>query len=193
MDVLLDKMALFGISISPDMTAGDVLVGTGTLALAIFTGRLASRTSDEVSLSEKQLRLTQESIEAIDRPFIVVSRRDEEMAQLIGNDDAVKFTLSNLGKGPGIVSQLAFMTPSGDNLLKEPLGEARSLAPRNRVPLILPLGEQRPKEGEMLTMQIAYSSASGYRYCTETDLLLIEQGRFSYQGHRRKDLGILPK
>ncbi len=115
------------------------------------------------------------------------------MAHLVDNGDAVEFTLSNLGKGPGIVSELSFMTSSGDNLFEGALGEARSLAPGNYVPLLLPLGKQRPKEGAMLTMRITYSSASGYRYCTESDLLLVGEGRFSYQGHRRADLGSLPR
>lgn len=171
------------------MTAGDVFVGLGTLALAVFTAWLAWKTSAEVKHGETQLRLTQESIEAIDRPFVVVSRRDEEMAELLEDGTILKFALSNLGKGPGIVNELTFVSSAGENLLKKPLGEARSLAPDNLVKLKLPLAKPL-HDGEMLTMRTLYSSASGYRYCTESKLQFRAPDRFSYQGHRRKDLGI---
>jgi hypothetical protein len=171
------------------MTAGDVFVGLGTLALALFTAWLAWKTSAEVKHGETQLRLTQESIEAIDRPFVVVSRRDEEMAELLKHGTILKFALSNLGKGPGIVNELTFVRSAGQNLLEKPLGEARSLAPGNLVRFELSLTKPL-QDGEMLTMKTLYSSASGYRYCTESRLQFRTPDRFSYQGHRRTDLGI---
>lgn len=52
------------IHISPDMTAGDLVVGVGTLLLALFTFTLARKAGREVKVSEEQVRLARESIEA---------------------------------------------------------------------------------------------------------------------------------
>jgi hypothetical protein len=67
--------AFFGISLhlTDEMTAGELLVGIGTLALALFTAWLAKRTSREVQLNEISLGLTRESIEALDRPFVIAT------------------------------------------------------------------------------------------------------------------------
>lgn len=53
------------LQITPDMTAGEILVGTGTFALAGFTGWLARRTSAEVEINEEQMRLSRERVEDI--------------------------------------------------------------------------------------------------------------------------------
>lgn len=65
------ETGLLGIYVSGDVTLGELIVGIGTLALAGVTGWLARRTSEDVELSREGLKLTRESIEAADRPFLI--------------------------------------------------------------------------------------------------------------------------
>jgi hypothetical protein len=71
----LHMTELLGISITGQMTAGELAVAVGTLLLAGFTVLMAHRTGREVEL-------TRESIEAIDRPFLVGSFDGPEAFQL---------------------------------------------------------------------------------------------------------------
>jgi hypothetical protein len=182
MDSVTIPMA-FIVQISSDMTVGDLVVGAGTLGLALFTGLLAKRTGREVKVSEEQIRLTRESIEAVDRPFIIVSRKDGFIARMAGN--VIEFALSNLGKGPGIVDELVLFGSSGDDLLVGGLDESRSLAPENRVPLEMSIGENRIAKGDEVTLRVRYQSASGFSYHTDSYLRLGDRYQFSYHGHRR--------
>ena len=61
------------VELTHEMSIGELVVGFGTLALAGFTAWLARRTSAEVRISEQQMRLSRESIEALDRPFLVLT------------------------------------------------------------------------------------------------------------------------
>lgn len=70
----------FALSVKGEMTAGELIVGVGTGALAAFTAWLAARTSREVKLTERGLGLTRESIEALDRPFVVVTPNEHHQA-----------------------------------------------------------------------------------------------------------------
>jgi hypothetical protein len=158
------------------MTAGDIFVGASTFALALFTGLLANG-------ARHQIRLSRESIEAIDRPFIIVSRKKKHMACLSG--DVMEFALNNLGKGPGIVEELLLLSSSGANLFPGHLEETRALAISNVVDLKMKVSKVGPTEGEEVKLQVRYRSASGSLYRTDSLLRLCENGRFSYHGHRR--------
>jgi len=62
------------VEVSSEMSAGDLLVvGAGTLLLAVFTAWLAFRTSRQVKLTKESLGLSRESIEALDRPFVIAT------------------------------------------------------------------------------------------------------------------------
>jgi hypothetical protein len=170
------------VHIHPDMTVGDLIVGVGTAALASFTFLLASGT-------RRQIRLTRESIEAIDRPFVIVSRRRKHLAHLTGN--VMEFAVSNLGKGPGIVEEVELLSSSGANVFPERMREVRSLAVSNVADLTMELGDV-PIEGDELTLRVWYRSASGTCYRTDSLLRLAEDGRFSYHGHKRSPESHLP-
>lgn len=64
LDVSLAGAMAFFLHVSPDMTAGDLVVGAGTLALAAFTAWLARRTSREVKVGEEQLILSRKALES---------------------------------------------------------------------------------------------------------------------------------
>jgi hypothetical protein len=83
---LISESALAGIHMSGDLTLGDLIVGLGTLALAGFTYLLARKTGQEVGwtrrsvvASEENVRLTRQSVEAQDRPFVVATPPQEAL------------------------------------------------------------------------------------------------------------------
>lgn len=61
------------VDVTCEVSAGDLLVGGGTLLLAFFTAWLAFRTSRQVELTKEGLGLSRESIEALDRPFVIAT------------------------------------------------------------------------------------------------------------------------
>lgn len=159
------------IDITPDMTAGDLIVGVGTLALAGFTWLVARRTRN--------------SIEALDRPFIFVSRRDNDSIVRMGKD-AMYFSLTNLGKGPGIVHEVELLAPSGKNLFSGSLEDVRAIRPEtvDTVDLEMKLSA-RPAIGQRLRLRTLYRSASDFPYVTDSYLVLDGNGDFRYRGHKR--------
>ena len=172
------------IHVSPDMTAGDLGVGVGTLALALFTAWLALRTSAQVKISKKQMRLTLESIEAADRPFVVVCRNmGVEGVQF--SSRSLKFGISNLGKGPAVVEEMLLLSSEGKNLFDEPHEPVRAVAAGERVDLQRTLNEPQPASGTHARFRIHYRSASGAQYSTESTLEVTEDGTCRSRGHRR--------
>jgi len=175
------------IEITSEMTAGELVVGIGTLALAGFTAWLAWRTSAEVAASEEQIRVSRESIEAQDRPF-VVAKGNTSLSHRIGFVQSLfVFAIDNVGKGAAIVEEVTLMTGEGTNLFDAPL----EIVP------VLPAGEDRnlrmqsdkgtPNAGTNLVLNVRYRSASGTRYVTESQLEVIEKGFCKTRGHRRID------
>jgi len=160
------------VSVRPNMTAGDLVVGIGTLALAGFTWLVAHRTRN--------------SIEALDRPFIFVSRKDDDSIARLGKR-AMYFSLTNLGKGPGIVHNVELLTPSGDNLFSGSLENVRAIRPAtiDTVRLKMKLGTVRPVVGEEVRLRTLYRSASNFPYTTDSYLMLGTEGDFYYRGHQR--------
>ena len=160
------------LNITPDMTAGDLIVGVGTLALAGFTWLVAHR--------------TRSSIEALDRPFIFVSRRDDDSIARI-DENVVHFSLTNLGKGPGIVHEVELLTPSGSNLFSGSLENVRAIRPAtmDTVRLKMELGPVPPTVDEQMRLRTLYRSASDFPYATDSYLVLGTDGNFRYRGHKR--------
>lgn len=69
---------MFGIEISGEVQLGDLIVGVGTAALAIFTYKLARSTRESVNNSDAQLEAVRDHVaattqlaDAQDRPYIV--------------------------------------------------------------------------------------------------------------------------
>ncbi len=172
------------VHVSSDMTAGDLGVGVGTLALALFTAWLAIRTSAQVKISKKQMGLTLEGIEAADRPFLVVSRNlGVEGVQF--SSRSLEFGISNLGKGPAVIEEMLLLSAGGKNLFYEPHEPVRALAAGDRVDLQRTLNEPQPASGAYAWLHIYYRSASGVQYSTESTLEVTEDGTCRSRGHRR--------
>lgn len=176
------------IHITPEMTAGELVVGIGTLALAGFTAWLAWRTSAEVTASEEQIRLSRESIEAQERPFIVASGNTTANGALRFLDKLFFFGISNMGKGAAVVEGVVFQTSSGENLFDSPLESIPVVAPDSAVNLRMPSARGTPNTGTELTLRVWYRSASGSRYLSESRLEVGDRGYCQSRGHRRTNV-----
>jgi|GEM_PF-3840195 len=192
--------AIFGISlqVTDEMTAGELLVGIGTLALALFTAWLAKRTSREVQLNEISLALTRESIEALDRPFVIATPNENYAALAFLEPGPVHpgmrfaYRLWNIGKGPAIVEHVSLKEGTGRELLIDSFERAIS-APGVRDELNS-LKEGIPGVGAQLSLQIHYRSAAGRTYTTVSRLLVVEDFNCICESFQRIDsAGAPPK
>ena len=182
------------------MTAGDLVVGVGTLALAGFTAWLAWRTSHEVKVGEEQLRLTRESIEALERPFVLPESRGDRgglisqatlsAAQALpALPISVVLTLKNYGKGPALVDRVQLTAPAGDEALENPLdGNIRAIAPDAKLKLAVPLQTSYPDVGSEVKLRVFYRSTSGGSYATVSAGTVQDKGVVQFSEHRRVDL-----
>ncbi|HEV7481503.1 MAG TPA: hypothetical protein VGO13_00185 [Solirubrobacterales bacterium] len=170
------------IDLTSEMTAGDALVGAGTILLAGFTGLLAKKTSGEVELTKRGLDLTRESIEAADRPFVIATPNEERQA--IGfldpgpGHDGIRFVyrLWNIGKGPAIVAHVSLVdATSGREYLSEEgqFERAVAIAPAGRDELGL-LVDGAPGVGAELILQVNYRSAAGNEYMTRSQVAVVD-------------------
>jgi hypothetical protein len=174
---VMSTFATFCLRISGDMTAGELLVGVGTLALAAFTAWLAARTSAEVKVSEEQIRLSREGIEALDRPFIIASP-DEEHSLLgfaeVGPQHAgwrFVYRLWNIGKGPAIVENMSLVDASTQReylTSNEKMERPVAMQPPVYDGLSQLVSNSPPGAGAELILRITYRSASGTRYVTSS-------------------------
>ncbi len=174
------------LQITPDMTAGEVLVGTGTLALAGFTGWLARRTSAEVEISEEQMRLSRESIEALDRPFVIPKRHSGINRIPIG-EGFIVFRMENLGKGPALVEDIQLIGDPWNEYLDNALeGRVFAISPGDGTNVRLPLIGDEPPEGAVLGLRIFYRSASAAEYVTQSTLEVLTHSLCEFVGHYRE-------
>lgn len=163
------------LEVTGEMTAGDLLVGVGTLLLAAFTFRLAQRTSREVTLTEEALALNRESIEALDRPFVIATPDGNH--HLLGFKELGSehpgwrfvFRLWNMGKGPAIVEHMSLVESfrhheylTGD----ESMERAVAMDPPVFDGLSRLVGNAPPGPNADLVLRIHYRSASGVGYVT---------------------------
>jgi hypothetical protein len=175
------------VEITSEMTAGELVVGIGTLALAAFTAWLAWRTSAEVTASEEQIRVSRESIEAQDRPFVVVQGNTALRHRIQFIQSLLMFGINNVGKGAALVEETELLTGEGTNLFNAPLEAVLVLAAGEERNLRMPAEKGIPNAGTSLILRVWYRSASGARYVTESQLEVIEKGSCKARGHRRID------
>ncbi|HVO53196.1 MAG TPA: hypothetical protein VMT37_02175 [Solirubrobacterales bacterium] len=178
------------IELTPQMTIGELVVGLGTLALAGFTAWLARRTSAEVHISEEQMRLSRESIEALDRPFLVLTHYSREPGIGI-TQNLLLLRAENLGRGPALFESVRVRLIGRDarvELGENPLKGSIKVIPVKdgwdfRVPLKEPLNE-----GMRFTTEAFYRSPSAREYMTLSDLRVLSNGGLEFIGHRRLNL-----
>jgi hypothetical protein len=172
--------------ITSEMTAGELLVGLGTLALASFTAWLARRTSAEVQISEAQMKLSYESIEALDRPFVVPERPTSK--GIVVRDGHLTAKLRNYGKGPALVEEIQLVDDLSLQYLKNPFeNSVRAIAPAGELALRAPLAVRQLHEGAKLDFRVFYRSASGIRYVTISEARVLADGLIDFTGHQRMD------
>jgi hypothetical protein len=174
----------------PEMTVGELVVGLGTLALAGFTAWLARRTSAEVQISEEQIHLSRESIEALDRPFLVLTHYSGEPSVGI-TQNLLLLRVENLGKGPALFEGVRVRligrqarVELGEN---PPEGSIKVVPVEGGIDLRVPLREQL-NEGARFAVEALYRSASAHKYMTLSDLRVLSDGGLNFLGHRRLDL-----
>jgi hypothetical protein len=178
-------MAFF-LHVSPDMTAGDLVVGCGTLALAAFTAWLAWRTSAEVKVSEEQMRLSRESVEAQDRPFVIPTGRAPRGVLMEG---AFVAKLENLGRGPAMVEAIQITSQGGHEYLDDPFqGRIRPISAGDYLSLSLTFNGGGPDENTTLTIRTSYRSVSGGRYLTISVGKVLAEKVIAFSDHRRLEL-----
>jgi hypothetical protein len=180
--------AILGISIDGHMTAGDLIVGGGTLALACVTWWLAHRTGQEVELTEEGLRLTRESIEAQDRPWVIATPNEHHkllgfvdigMVSMDPHEPEFRFAyrLWNVGKGPAVVYYVTLCDEAGNQLLGEEQMIERPVATTavGRDELASIRGDM-PGQGAELALTIRYRSGSGAEYETRSKVTVQDGG-----------------
>ena len=185
------------------LTVSDVsglVVGAGTGALALVTWMLARRTKEDVDLSRKGLALTRESIEALDKPFLVASfdleypNVDLSPVFEAGREEPVDaewtvgMEVENVGRGPAIlfgaiaIPDDAEEEPDGFWTAEVPFkpGQTQELSVHTTVD---------PDPGQTLKLILRYRSASGRSYVTRHRVRVGKGGRTARLDIRRESVG----
>jgi hypothetical protein len=182
------------LEVSSEMSAGDLLVGVGTLLLAVFTAWLAFRTSRQVQLSRKSLTLNRESIEALDRPFVIATPNGHHnvMGFIEPGPDhpgmRFAYRLWNIGKGPAIVTNVRLTDDDARREYLTPAEEVQrpvATAPAGRDELSV-LADEPPDTAETLHLRITYESANGRSYTTHSNVEIVENLFCICQDFRRE-------
>ena len=96
-------MALWGITVTGEVSLGELLVAGGTLALAFFTWRLGEEAKQDVGKAE-------EAIAAQDMPFVIASPQGDRALRFSRHEDregwGFSLRLWNIGKGPAMVEDV---------------------------------------------------------------------------------------
>jgi hypothetical protein len=182
------------VQLTSEMSAGDLFVGVGTMLLAAVTAWLAARTSREVALTKEGLALNRESIEALDRPFIVATPND--IHGLVGFIEPgpehpgfrFAYRLWNIGKGPAIVNDVSLIDLSTQHEYLtdvERIERAVAVAPSGRDELSSLADGAPPGVGAHLALRISYRSASGMSYMTHSSIEVVEGLRCICRDFRR--------
>jgi hypothetical protein len=152
------------VTIEWTLSLGELIVGLGTLLLALVTWKLA--------------RSTAASVEALDLPFVIASSDREGAFGLFAEDPerpddsavtwAVSVKLKNLGAGPAIVDGFEARGGKGDALLTDTdwNWDQPILPGEETINQAVGLKGEPPDEGEIIKARILYRSASGKRYAT---------------------------
>lgn len=190
----MGTIEFWGITISGDVPLGDLIVGVGTLALAIVTWFLARRTGEEVELTRENVELTRESIEAVDRPFVVAAPERFELTPMFtrGEEEpsnvewALFADLTNLGRGPAIFDGVVLENEDGSELVGEEWKVEMALVPSEESRVGIGLSDREPPDqGTTITLRLLYRSASGVRYQTSHHLEVGSQAEVTRLDFRR--------
>jgi hypothetical protein len=203
--VLLTHHAnLLGLHVSSEMTAGDLIVGTGTLALAAFTLWLAFSTRSSARAAER-------AIDESDMPFVLptpVPREDttgqpvsagqlwDDLMQALtpveirkvlwGGQDQLLIRLWNVGAGPAIVRDVRLQAQgSAADLLDLPPREIPvgvNQAADTHVPL-----HSWPQDCAV-ALRVYYSHSNGKTYVTVCDAA-IKGDHLVCQSYKRERAG----
>ncbi len=169
---------ILGIHLEGGLTVGDFLVGTGTLALAAFTARLARYTKGQVVASRQEIRTAQESlevarqsIEVIDMPLVIPTPQPELGAiSITRSGDRLAIRFWNVGRGPAFVSDVQLrlgdneILTSLENYIPIATGQGADVELRLRGPVssLIRRGELSDKG----TLRVFYNHASATSYMT---------------------------
>lgn len=173
---MLAPHVLLALTLSGNLTVGDLIVGAGTLLLAFFTWRLARQTGDEVKVSSR-------SVEAIDIPFLVAEPEMpfpefgpvlDDKGNEIGTVPGIAFKMTNMGRGPGFFFGARLTGRDGKEWVEGLWSREVDLLPGGEsninVEVVHPLDMPPQEVGTEMTMRLFYRSALGYSYETVHDL-----------------------
>jgi hypothetical protein len=165
------------VHISGEMTAGDVVVGVGTLLLAAFTGLLAHRTRqdvdasrDSIDLARQEVELTRESLSTQARPALIpglgrhggASVPDAITSTRLlydGHRNHLVVNVRNAGRGPALFVRIS-LEPTGNSPENGPLA---AMAPGDEVQLIFAGEHDQPSRWQVL---LDYRDLAGQTYST---------------------------
>jgi hypothetical protein len=168
---VLHTLALLDIDWKSDLTAGDAVVGFGTLLLAVGTFSLAWITRRDVASTERELALTKQSVDALDMPY-VIGVPNPKLGGGIVLDEKLRIRLWNIGKGPALVEAVSLSSIAEPfQLIAEPFLTAE---------LPIQAGEVRDEEFDaesgvragIRVLRITYRHSNGERYetCSEVEI-----------------------
>ena len=164
---------LLGLTVSGELTVGDLVVGAGTLLLAFFTWRLARQARADVNMSSR-------SVEAVDIPFLVahparpfpdLSPIFDEQGEEVGTNPAIAFKMTNMGRGPGFFYGARLSGSDGKEWVEGLWSREIDLLPGDEsttlvVDLVDSLEHPPQEPGTEMTLRIFYRSALAYEYET---------------------------
>ncbi len=160
-------MLPLALEVSGEMDFGELIVGTGTLALAGITGWLARTTRQSVVAA-------QDSVEAMAMPYVIAVPRDERPTVKFAPcsnkpGGTLELCLSNLGSGPGVVIHVRLVC-HGKQLLEKlprsvPIGAGDKFSGADVHPTSWP---ELEKDALAATLEIEYLHSNGRRYLTES-------------------------
>lgn len=183
---------------SPHMTIGDLIVGIGTLALAVLTGCLAWQTKRTADVAAASIELEQQGLEAAKQsaaaanasakaamievdaltlPFVVLTPDPTKRltnprlapAPIRRVDNThVEALLLNIGAGAAIVTGVSIVGDGGVELLDQSAQPQRPLAPQGSESVRLQTTPTWLAFGAQLTMSIKYQAPDGRRLQTVT-------------------------
>jgi hypothetical protein len=158
-------MPAAGISIDWTLSLGDIVVGVGTLLLALVTWSLAKNTA--------------RSVEALDLPFVIATSEREGAFNLHPIDPdhpdssdviwAVAVKLKNIGAGPAIVDGLEIRHgETNAPIMSTDWTWDKPISPGDEtINQAVGLKGDPPEQSDALRVCVLYRSASGNHYVTD--------------------------
>jgi hypothetical protein len=204
----------FGVQVVAQMTAGDLAVAVGTLALAGFTAWLARSTRestkaairaataseaavkaaiDNIDVDRQAVEAMRDQVEATGAPYVILvppgnSGQETWMPRAQINERlCLSFKLRNLGTGPAIVSDIEIVDKRSGSPRVGPLERYRPVGATSEVAAWVPLLDW-PDEQIDVTFKVRYTATSGTVYVTDGRGIASVQG-FESHGYERQREG----